>query len=417
MAHARLTVLGAVALSIASLSDAQNTVTNWNTIASTAIVTNGGEGPGSSGVWFAYTSIAVYDAVNAVQNRKFKPFYYSGNGRADASADAAAVAAAHRVLVNYFPAQQAALDSQYQSSLAAIAATPRAKTEGVEVGEAAADALISARTGDGLNANVTYSEPSGPGVWEPNPPGSLPVTPWLGQMRSFTMRSADQFLPDGPTALTSEEWVADYNVTRLFGGATSSLRTSAQTEIALFWTAHTGAQYSQVFNGLVQHYNLDLLDSARLMAILWTGYADAAIGCYNGKYTYNFWRPLAAIPAGGANPDLAADPSWTPLGSTPNHPEYPAAHACLTGAVTDLLADYFHTRKVHVVVNSTVFRDGLHTHTFEDVGDWLNEVYWARIFAGFHFNHSLQDGAALGKQVASQLFENYFRQERDSDRH
>ena len=69
----------------------------------------------------------------------------------------------------------------------------------------------------------------------------------------------------------SEEWVADYNVTRLYGGATSELRTAAQTEIGKFWTAHTAAQYSQTFNALVQQHTLDVINSARLMAILWTG--------------------------------------------------------------------------------------------------------------------------------------------------
>jgi hypothetical protein len=418
MKRLQITLFGtATLLSLVLHGNAQNVVTNWNTIASTAIVTNGGVGPGASGVWFAYASIAVYDAVNAVHRRRFEPFYYSGRAAEEASDEAAALAAAHRVLVYYFPAQQTTLDAQFNASLSAVASTPRAKTEGVQAGEAAADALISERTGDGLNANVTYNEPPGPGVWEPNPPGSSPVTPWLGQMRPFTMRSADQFLPDGPTALTSEEWVADYNMMHLFGGAVSELRTPAQTEIGLFWTAHTGAQYSQVFNGLVQHYNLDLLDSARLMAMLWTGYADAAIGCFNGKYTYHFWRPWAAIPAGGDNPELVADPTWKPLATTPNHPEYPAAHACLTGAVTDLVADYFHTRKVHVVVSSSVFSGAPHTHTFEDVGDWLNEVYWARTFAGFHFNHSLQDGEQLGRQVANQLIANHFRINDDLDWH
>ena len=415
----RITLLGAATLlSLALNGNAQNMVTNWNTIASTAIVTTGGVGPGASSVWFAYTNIAIYDAVNAVHGRKFEPFYYSGRAASGASDQAAALAAAHRVLVSYFPLQQSALDAQYQASLMAITDTARAKAEGVKVGEAAAEALISERTGDGLNAPITYSEPSAPGVWQPNPAGSTPVTPWLGQMRPFTMRSADQFLPDGPTPLTSEEWVADFNLTRLFGSSYSDVRTAGQKEIGLFWTAHTGAQYSQTFNALAQHYNLDLLDSARLMAMLWTGYADAAIGCFNGKYTYNFWRPWGAIPVGGGNSEAVAEPNWIPLATTPNHPEYPAAHACITGAVSSLVADYFHTRKVHVVVTSSAFTgQAPHTHVFEDTGDWLTEVYWARIFAGFHFNHSLQDGAQLGRQVAEQLFENHFRVEGERDRH
>ncbi len=115
------------------------------------------------------------------------------------------------------------------------------------------------------------------------------------------------------------------------------------------------------------------------MAILWTGYADAVFGCFNGKYTYNFWRPWAAIPAGGANSELLADPTWKPLVTTPNHPEYPAAHGCVTGAVTNLVADYF--------------------------------------LAEFHFNHSLQDGMELQRQVAHQLVGNHLRVEGERDRH
>ena len=162
----------------------------------------------------------------------------------------------------------------------------------------------------------------------------------------------------------------------------------------------------------MQHYNLNLIDSARLLAMFWTGYADAAIGCFNGKYTYSFWRPVTAIEAGGRNAEFSADPSWFPLGMTPNHPEYPAAHACLTSSVSTLVADYFGTRKVHVVVTSTAFTDGIHTHTFEDTGDWLYEVFWARIFAGFHFNHSLQDGETLGRRVADHVFTHHFRENR-----
>jgi hypothetical protein len=417
MKPSRIKFLIAAALIIVFRASGENAVTNWNTIAATTIVTKGGIGPGPAGVFFAYVSIAVYDAVDAVHHEKFEPLYYPRAAPLGASDEAAAVAAAHRVLVNYFPAQEAILDADFNSSLRTLTATPRAIAEGVRVGEAAAEALISERTGDGLNADLPYDRPPAPGVWEPNPPGSSPVAPWLGQMRPFTMRSAAQFLPEGPTALTSEEWVADYNLTRLFGGATSDLRTAGQTEIGKFWTTNTAAQYSQTFNGLVQEHNLDVMDSARFMAMLWTGYADAAIGCYNAKYFYAFWRPWAAIPAGGANPDAVADPTWTPLLTTPNHPEYPAAHACLTSAVTDLVADYFGTRKVHVSLSSTVFSDGVHTHTFDDVNDWLYEVHWARIYAGFHFNHSLQDGAELGRRVAQQLVKTHFRLEDRRDRH
>jgi hypothetical protein len=102
-------------------------------------------------------------------------------------------------------------------------------------------------------------------------------------MRPFTMTAADDFLPDGPPSLASETWQRDYNLTRLYGSAASATRSAAETEIGLFWTEHTGQQYARTFNYLVDHYHLGTADSARLMAMLWTGFADAAIGCFNAK--------------------------------------------------------------------------------------------------------------------------------------
>jgi hypothetical protein len=387
---------------------AGNVVTDWTTIASTTIVTNGGKSPGASSVWFAYSSLAVYDAVNAITGQ-YQPFYYRLAGPSNASIGAAAVAAAHRILVNYFPSQEITLDAQFTASLAAVA-DGGDKNAGVAVGEAAAMAVISARMGDGLEANITYQPGSGPGAWIPTPPAfAAPVTPWLGQMRPFTMKSAGDFLPDGPVTLTSEDWKRDYNLTRLYGGTASTIRSAAEGEIGIYWTDHTGGQYARAFNFLVNNYNLGVADSARMMAMLWTGYADAAIGCFNAKYKYGFWRPATAIPAGGGSSDLTADATWTPLGVTPAHPEYPAAHACVTGAVAPLIASFFGTTRVHVLTDSKAFTDGVHQHTFEDTRDLIDEVFWARIYAGFHFHHSLEVGKQLGESVAGRLVQNHFR--------
>ena len=52
-------IFGAVLLSAAIPLAAGNVVTEWNTIASTAIVKNGGKSAGGSAIWFAYTSLAV----------------------------------------------------------------------------------------------------------------------------------------------------------------------------------------------------------------------------------------------------------------------------------------------------------------------------------------------------------------------
>src|SRR5262249_9086932 len=119
--------------------------------------------------------------------------------------------------------------------------------------------LIAARSGDGLEADVSYTVGSGPGVWQPTPPAFLAAaTPWLGQMRPFTMSSASQFLAEGPTPLDSREWKRDYNLTRTWGAVDSSRRTPEQTEIGLFWTEHTPQQYARAFGYLAVNYRLSV---------------------------------------------------------------------------------------------------------------------------------------------------------------
>jgi hypothetical protein len=231
-------------------------------------------------------------------------------------------------------------------------------------------------------------------------------------MQPFTMSSASQFLPAGPTPLDSAEWERDYTITRLLGAKDGSARTPKQTEIGIFWTENTAQQYARLSNNLAMQNNLDVEESARFIAMFWTAYADAAIGCYNAKYSYGFWRPVTAIPAGGGDTNLASDAAWTPLATTPNHPEYPAAHACLTGAASTVIAEYFHTSQLPLMVDSVAFSPA-HQHTFANTNDFLAEVQWARIYAGFHYYHSVVDGANLGKSVAHNLVRKYFRQTRD----
>jgi hypothetical protein len=329
----------AVVLLASTGLQAQNVVIDWNNIASTTIITNAKESSTASGVWFAYVQLAVYDAVNAIDHRH-QPYLFTTDAHDGASKDAAAAAAAHRVLANYFPTQQASLDAQFVSSLAAIPDTPSNISAGMAVGEQAAQALIAARSHDGLLAKVPYAPPLGPGFWQRTPPAfAPPIAPWLGQMVPFTMTSATQFFPDeGPDALNSQEWIDDYNQVKTLGALNSTVRTPQQTEIGRFWTEHTGQQYARAFRNLATLKELNTSDTARLMAMLWTGYADSVIGCWNAKFTFSFWRPVTAIRAGGGNPQLTGDLAWTPLAATPAHPEYPAAHGCVTGAVSTSVA-------------------------------------------------------------------------------
>ncbi len=395
----RTTMIIWLALALCGVAKAQNPVIDWNAIAVTTalngnqMISPGSNTAGGTSLYLAFIHLGIYDAVNAIDHR-FQPYGAEIPAPAGASVDAAVISAAYNTLVFYFPDQSASLTAQYMAALAVIP-DGQAKEDGVQIGKAAANSIIAIRAGDGRGMNVAYTYPSVPtaGVWIPTPPAFLaPQTPWVGHMQPFTMRNASQLLPDEPPPdLRSEEWADDFNEVKTLGAINSTVRTPAQTEIGLFWTEHTSRQYARAFRALAVARALDTSDTARLFAMLWTGFADSFIGCMNAKYHFSFWRPVTAIrnAALAQNPLTVADPTWTPLGTTPNHPEFPAAHGCVTGSVARTLEGFFRTRKVTLVVSSTVTNT---THTFTNTNELEEEVFGARIYAGFHYRHSLVEG-------------------------
>lgn len=406
------TLIAALAIGLTPLASASNPVIDWNQIAlSTALTT-----PGTQ-IYLTYVNLAMYDAVNAIDRRyqQYGPEFY---GPRDASKEAAAISAAYQTLLNYFPGQAAALQAQYDAAIAGIPDC-QAKASGIAVGQIAAATIVALRTGDGRGENVPYTYPSSPepGVWIPTPPAfAPPATPWVAQMVPFTMQSASQFLPvNGPPDLGSQQWAREFNEVKLLGAANSSVRTAAQTEIALFWTANPVATFFGAFGQLAIDRHLNLSKSARLLAMLSVAFTDGGIGCWNAKYHFSFWRPVTAIPNADidGNPGTETDSTWLPLASTPPHPEFPAAHGCATGAIARTLENFFGTPNVKFSVNSAVTHT---THTYYNVGQLETEAYWARIYAGFHYRHSLDEGFQLGHRVAEQLNQNFF-QPRHPDEH
>jgi len=398
----------------AAATQAQNPVADWDANSLTAILT-AKKSPVVSFVYFTYVDVAMFDAVNSI-DRRFKPFAVCVDAPNGSSQDAAVIAAAHDVLVHYFPNQQAALDAQEVASFAAIP-DGQPKIDGMAVGQTVAAHWIALRANDGLEAPVVYTPGHGPGIWEPvptfpaPPPNTPPppAAPWLAQFRPFALTSADQFLSEvePPFALTSEEWSRDFNYTKKYGAFNSSYRTSKQTEIGMFWADHGGAQISRAFRNLIATQQLSTADAARLGAMSNVVVADSLAACFNAKYHFAFWRPYTAIHNADtdSNPDTSPDPNWIPLDVTPGHPEYPAAHGCGTQALMDTLTRFFETDEVPYVVSSNVTGT---THDFTSFEDVVREVDAARIYGGMHFRHAVKQGNVLGRKVADYILDNYF---------
>jgi hypothetical protein len=386
-------------------------VLDWNAHAARAIVTIGGQVPPRALIRLAIVHLAIYDAVNAIAGVPFESYASIPTVDRPASTEAAVAAAAHDVLVVLFPDQAADLAEKYDASLAALP-DDIAKVNGIAVGQQAASGILNRRSQDGRDATVIYVPGLGPGVWVPTPPLFLAAqAPETSIVQPFALKSASQFRPDAPFDLASQDWARDYNEVKTLGPALGSSRTAEQTDIARFWSDNPPLQWNRVWRALSVANGLGLVDNARYFAMLATASADALIACWDAKYYYSFWRPVTAIRAGDAdgNPDTAPDPEWIGLLITPNHPEYPAAHGCFSGASTETLKSFFGTDNVGFSMDSFAAGVVNPVRTYARLSDALAEVLEARIYGGMHYRNSTRIGAKLGKRVSRFTTRHYFR--------
>jgi hypothetical protein len=321
------------------------------------------------------------------------------------------------------------LESLCPEALGLISNGP-AKTHGIAVGDQAAQDVFALRSGDGLQTPIgsTSSLPPlavVPGLWRltPTPSGAYqtPQTPWVGSMRPYILQSPDQFLPDPPPSLSSQEWVDAFNQIKELGSAGSTVRTPEETATGRFYGYNVILQYNQALRDLATSHALSLLETARLMAMVSIVGADAQIAVMNAKYHYRFWRPVTAIdptsvkpggdlfgPAPGVddgNPATVEQPGWRPLLTTPNHPEYPAAHGSFTSAMAEVFTQFLGgPSNFDLTLHGSLTGAGLNSaappRTFTAPNDLRAEIIDARLWAGLHYRFSGEAGVVLGRQVA-----------------
>jgi hypothetical protein len=306
------------------------------------------------------------------------------------------------------------LDTQYAESLAALP-DGLSRTEGIAAGEAAADAMIAAREGDGRFGPSPWVASTAVGHWQPlvNPDGAQILDPaaWVAGVRPFLLESSSQFRTNGPNAFTSSAWAADFNEVKALGSEKSSVRTPEQTHIALWWQSDGGptVQWNGTARQLVDNpdYGVGIDDSALLFAKLNLAGADAAISCWSDKYYWDFWRPWQAIHEADkdGNPATEPDPSWTPLIVAP-YAENPSGHLSLDSAHLQVLQTFFGTDEIAFDVSSSRF-DG-ETRHFERFSQPLQEIIEARIWAGLHYRTADVQARQLGERVVEYMQQQYF---------
>jgi hypothetical protein len=387
---------------------AGDAVTEWNQIALAATVT-ANQGPLPQIRSMAIVQVSVHDAVSAI-TRAYDTYLGLKHGPRGASADGAAIGAAHHALVNLFPSQAGALNQTLTASLAAHGISPA--DPGIAFGAKVAAAMLKLRANDGsAQAQFPYTAPNSgsPGVWVATSAAAALLPGW-GSVTPWAIRKVSQFRPEGPPPLRSRRWARDFNEVKELGSLTSATRTSEETDIARFWLASPTAIWNGIALQLIESHQLAPSSTARVLALMYLAAADASIVCWDAKYRFNFWRPITAIHQGDGdgNDRTAGDPGWAPLFPTPPHPDYLSGHSVNSSAMATVLKRVFGDRQEWPIVATSSTNPGFERH-WESLGEAVEEVIDARIFSGIHYRSADEDGARVGRAVGRYVLSHQLR--------
>ena len=272
--------LGVVVLTLAAATSRADVVTDWNSAALDAIRAARTSPPVAARA-LAILHVAIYDAVNGI-TQSHEPYLVTGKPAGVASVEAAASAAAHRVLIAIFSTRQTEFDLLYTTQLGQLRDGPALRFS-VAWGESVAEAILELRSGDHSDEVVPYAPTPGAGFWAPTPPAFAPaLLPQWPMVTPFAMTKGEQFRPLPPPALDSPRWISDYIQVKELGSLSSATRTEEQTAIARFWADGAGTvtppgHWNVIAQDVAAQRGTTLEENARLFALLNIAEADAAI--------------------------------------------------------------------------------------------------------------------------------------------
>ena len=427
-------VLTAATGGSAQAQASEDAVTAWNANAGDAAIAAGlapSNNPLHESRLYAVMHLAIHDALNAI-DRRSRPYAVNLPANPGASPEATVAAAARDVLVPLLtqlphPIVGAAgveiVEDDYSDALAAIPEGP-AKTQGVELGQAAAEALLALRAADGSDTPLFdsgYPQGTEPGEYRFTPGFTFVFAPGWADVTPFVLNDSSQFRPGPPYAVTSKKYTADFNEVKAIGGddvTTPSARTAEQTEIALFWVESSPLQWNRIARTVSGSEGLDMWENARLFGLLNMALADGYIGSFETKSHYNYWRPVTAIQTADTdgNPSTSADPTWTPLVPTPPIPDYDSAHSVEGGAAAGVLKRFFGTDDIGFTTCSLTLPAGstcadaspvLRSYTSFSQAEEENGL--SRILVGFHFRDAVETGIKHGEKIGARAVNLYLR--------
>jgi YHS domain-containing protein/membrane-associated phospholipid phosphatase len=395
-----MAILAAALLaSIVAGKTSADEVTRWNQIATDASTTPNTD-PLTETRIFAILHVAIHDAVNAVESR-YEPYLPRTSPVPGASVEAAIAGAGHDTLVALLPESKVSYDAAMEETLRTVPDDSR-KTAGLQIGRAAAAAILKARENDGANRTVQYTPGTKPGEYCPTPPDFTPAfKPNWGSVTPFVLTSSAQFRPPEPPVVNSPSALADIEEVKVIGGSKSVTRTAEQSEIARYWFENSPRGWNRIAREVAAARQFDVWENARLFALVNLAMADGFIGGFECKYHYNYWRPVTAIRERG-------DSEWLSYLWTPPVPDYPSTHTVLGAAAATVMARFFNTDLVSFSMTSGAPYPNI-TRKFWSFSEAARENGASRILAGIHFRTAVNEGYIQGARIGEWVFANALR--------
>ena len=419
-------------------AEAGDAVTAWNAnagVAATTACLAPVNNPLHESRIYAMMHVAVHDAINAI-DRRSRPYAFKAKAEPGASPEAAVAAAARDVLVSLIAqlplelhsqacidAGVASVEAAYAEALAAIS-DDQAKAQGIAVGRAAAAAILVLRANDGAVGpflNFACPQKTKPGEYQ-----CTPGTPFIAfegweHVVPFVLKHSSQYRPGPPYGVETKKYTEDFNEVKTLGGddiTTQSARTPDQTEIALFWLESSPLKWNRIARAVSADRGLDLWENARLFGLLNMALADGYIAMVDSKNHYNYWRPITAIRTADTdgNPDTTADPTWTPLISTPPNQDYVSGHSIEGGAAAEVLRQFFGSDQISfddcsvtLPAGSTCSDATPVLRSYTSFSKAAAENGYSRILVGFHFRKSIEEGIKYGGKIGQRAVNLYLR--------
>jgi membrane-associated phospholipid phosphatase len=385
-----------------------------------------GQPPPADARGYAMASVAMHDALNAI-DRRYASYAYHATVSEPVSGEAAVAAAVHGVLAalgSAFPTPGPVefVEARFADALAVIPDGPQ-RAAGIALGQAVAAAVLAIRSDDGSAGPLftPYSTSGNPGEFRPLVPdpsataldGLAAIQHW-GNQRPFVMNTAEEFRADAPygaaslaEAVQTPQYLADYAETNALGGVVSQ-RTADQTEIGLFWIESSALGWNRVARAILERRPQTAWRTARILALVHLAIADAYIANFDSKYYWDFWRPVTAIRLGNMDPATPGDPTWNAasvaagLGGTPPIPEWPSAHAMAGAAAAEAIAAGI-PGTTAFTMNSTEGSGMARSYPSLDAA--VSENNDSRIYIGYHWRAATTEGERLGRLVGRYIVE------------